>query len=197
MDTWTKISALAESLDKAFSDQRQELEDAADFFEADITGLHSLYPRDYLDLYGYRLFPPGHELLQWMDNVPGWQKSWFPLSSNYHLFVFFLDRKSGQVKRVFLDSQRDADGEFTDSEEVYPDLESFLKIVLSNFRWIQKSSFSVSVEGFFKEEVATLLPSIVSKIKAEGEGVQGPLILPFFEGTLGEYNDLAVIKPLG
>ncbi len=194
MDPWYEIAKLADKYDRSFTDQRQDLEEAAEAFEADITLLHSSYPVDYLDVYGYRLFPPGDELIEWTRKNAGWPKTWFPLSSNYHLFVFFLDRKTGEVKRIFLDNEKDLDGFLVGAETVYPDLKTFLEVVLINYKWITKSSFSISVEGFFKEEVATLLPTIVAKIKAEGADLQGPVILPFFKGTLGQYDELASLK---
>ncbi len=193
-DSWHEIAKLAEQSNRPFSDQRSELVEAAELFEANIELLHSSYPADYLDVYGYRLFPPAEEIMGWTRKIKGWPKTWFPLSSSFHLFVFFLDRKTGEVKRVFLDNERDLDGIITGEERVYPDLKTFLEVVLINYRWITKTSFSISVEGFFKEEVATLLPTIVRRIKSEGEGLDGPIILPFFQGTLGEHNHLATIK---
>lgn len=190
---WKRLAELAGKNERPFTKPSLEFIEGIEHSEMVIEFIKTLYPPDYLDLYGYRLFPPENEILTWSEKVEGWKDEWFPLSSNYHQFVFFFDLESKEVRRVFLDNPKDEDGFLLNDQRVYPDFENFLKAILLNYKWIQKSSFSISVEGFFKEEVATLLPSVARKIKEEGRDIKGPILLPFFEGTLGEYNSLADI----
>ena len=164
----------------------------ADSFPFETTPELDAWLVDYpapLTVYGYTVYPDAAELHGWCDDDPSWRSTWWPLSSSYHPTVFFYDTESGLVQMLSGFRDLDEEGLYVDPVPVYESLDAFNSVVQINARHLNTTAaFLLPEDETYSER---LDPDVANAIQTETSAINGPSILPFFFGTLRDFDPLA------